>query len=155
MYETGVAVALILWVFYSVLLIVSLHSTLARNMGRVGLRLSWANLTPKEISAPDVNRSVVMTAVKVGLFVVSGLVGALFSWVTVAVQIGSFIYARMKDSGAPQTIKDYRWKMKNREMSFDEIVVEIMKITDQPSESFTDVREQMLQELAGRGVLRY
>lgn len=119
------------------------------------MRLSWTNLTPKEISAQDLNRSVVMTAVKVALFVVSGLVGALFSWVTVAVQIGSFMYARMKDSGAPQTIKDYRWKMKNREMSFDEIVVEIMKITDQPSESFTDVREQMLQELAGRGVLRY
>lgn len=153
MYETGVAVAFLLWAVGMVVLIASLHSTYERNLNKIGMRLSWAKMAPKEMSSDDLNQSWILKLTKATSVLGLGLVGALLSWITVVAQVGSFLYARVKDSGAPQAVKDYRWKMKNMDMSFDQIVVEIMKVTDQSPESFREVRDQMRQELLERGVI--
>lgn len=152
MYETGIAIAFILWSVNMVVVIASVHSTFERNLNKIGMRLSWVDMTPKKMTTYDVNQSWILKLAKILSILGLGLAGVMLSWLTVVVQVGLFLYARMKDLGAPQAVKNYRWKMKNIDMSFDQIVVEIMKITDQAPESFNKVRDQIRQELAQRGV---
>lgn len=55
------------------------------------------------------------------------------------------IYRYSQDSGAPQSVKDFRWKIKNYEMTFDELVLEVMKLKEIPSEEFDLVKSELLE----------
>ena len=86
------------------------------------------------------------------LFIVAiGLPFVLLSWLYVALFVGTAAYNRIKDSGAPQAVRESRWKMKNVDMSFDQIVRELMKVSEQDPATFEKVRDDIAQEMADRG----
>jgi len=55
------------------------------------------------------------------------------------------IYRYSQDSGAPQSVKDFRWKIKNSEMTFDELVLEVMKLKEIPIEEFDMSKAELLE----------
>lgn len=122
MYELGLLVAFLLWVYNSVMVVVNANSLLSRNLAKVGMRLSWWTAQPVPIGD---NASTGWRVFSALLLVVSGLIGILFSWVSVAGSIGMILYQRSKGSGMPQAVKELRWKLRNIDMTRDQILSEM------------------------------
>lgn len=151
-YEGGLALALLLWLIGNINVIISINSRLEKNLNRFGQRLSWLTLTPKPMKAEDANRSTVSSVIKFILIAAIGIPFTLLSWLHVALYVGTFVYKRMKDAGAPQTVREFRWKLRNTEMSFDQIVKETMKVAEQDPANFEKFRSDLVQELESRGL---
>lgn len=140
MYEAGIAVAFCMWVYLTAMIVVRANSRLARNLRKVGYRQSWATGAPEPMSPKDVARSPLRSIAK---FVLIGLIGlpfTLLSWLYVALVVAQFIYARAKDFGAPPVVKEYRWKLRNLDLSTDDIVRQMMKVQGLPDSDFDKVR---------------
>ena len=153
-YEGGLVLSLFLWLLNSAEMIVHINSQLERNLNKIGQRISWATLTPKAMSAEDEARS---TLAKIGKYLL--IVGFNFpfvflSWLFVAYFVGFWFYRRSKDSGVPQVVKEFRWKLKNYDLSFDEVVKESMKVVGEPPEKFDTFRESFVLELREKGLFR-
>ena len=155
-YGTGVAVAFLLWLLNAIFSIVAINSRLEHNMNKIGQRYSWLTMTMRPMSEDDEKRSTLMKIVKFTLLQLFGLVWCLTSWLSVAMIVGRYIYRWSKDSGAPQNIKEYRWKMKNMDMSFDQILRETMKLSDMDTSKFDEFKQATIDELKDRGLkVRY
>lgn len=150
MYEIGFGLAFLIWVGSLVWLVISLNSQLERNLNKVGLRLSWISLTPKPMGNNHRQRSFLRKSTKATLLLIAGFAGVLFSWLYVAMYVGSMVYSRLKDAGAPQAIKEFRWRMRNMDLSFDEIVSGLALVSGK--EIATDeFKQQIWADLADRG----
>lgn len=142
-YENGVGVALLLWLFNAIMIVVNVNSQMNRNLNKVGQRLSWLTLTAKAMDRNDLTRPWWKSFLKYLLIVGLNLVFTLASWLYVAGVVVMYVYGKSKDSGAPEAIRAYRWKLKNVDMSFDDMVREVMKLSDRPPEDFEQFREDM------------
>lgn len=150
-YETGVFVAFLIWAYIAIFLIISINSTLENNLNKIGQRISWLTLTPKIMDSDDKStrlRSVLKYLLITGL----GLPFILLSWLYVVWCAGCVFYSKVKDSGAPQTIKEYRWKMRNIEMSFDQIIKEMMKVAGEDLDDFDSYRLNWINDMKDRGL---
>ena len=56
-YEAGVGIALLLWAYNAIMLIVNVNSQFERNLNRIGQRLSWLTFAPKAMESEDQTRS--------------------------------------------------------------------------------------------------
>lgn len=147
MYESGLLFAFFLWLFHAINLLVQINSTLNKNLHKVGKRLSWLSLTPEPLSHRDLDQPAWWKAVKY-LFMQAITLPLIFlSWLYVAISAGMFIFGRMKDSGRPQAYKELAWKMKNIDMSFDQIVAEIAKSQSLSATQAHELRESILDEM--------
>lgn len=151
-YETGVVVALLLWLYNAVMIVVSVNSQFERNLNRIGQRLSWLTLTPKPMEQEDQGRSAWSKALRYLLIVGIGLPFILLSWLNVALAAAIMIYRYSKDRGAPQAIRELRWRMRNVDMPFDQLVKELMKASDADPSKFDEFRANLVRELEERGV---
>lgn len=150
-YENGIGIAFILWLAGIVMTLVSINSTMERNLNRIGQRLSWLTLSPKAMDAEEVRHSTLRKIFKFLLIAAIGLLGVLLSWLYVAWFVGAIVYKRTKDAGAPQAVREFRWKMKNVDMSFDQIVREMVKVSGEDSGAFEKMRSDLAQEMTDRG----
>lgn len=121
MYETGVGLAFLLWCVAQVRLLVAVNSQLERNLRKVGMRHSWLTLTARASSKDDWPVSFGGKALKFALLAAVGLMGVLFSWLSVIAFVCQFLYARAKDSGAPEEVRELRWRLRNQEMTKEQI----------------------------------
>ena len=153
-YEFGLVVALLLWLYYAVMLIVSINSQFERNLNRIGQRLSWSSMRPQPMDADDLNRSLGAKVFRYLLIVGFALPFVLTSWLYVLFYLATLIYLKAKDAGAPQLVKEYRWKLRNLDLSFDQLVKETMKVNGDSTEKFEEIRAYMESELRERGVYR-
>lgn len=142
-YENGVAVALLLWLFNAVMIVVNVNSRMNRSLNKVGLRLSWLTFAPKAMTRNDLNRPWWRSLLKYLLIVGFNLICVFGSWLYVAGAVVMYIYSKSKDSGAPDAVRAYRWKLKNIDLSFDDLVREAMKLDDKPPGEFDQVRNDM------------
>lgn len=151
-YEMGVGVAFLLWAYGAIMLVVSVNSRFERNLNRFGQRLSWLTLTPKAMGPEDQTRSTTAKIFKY-LFVVGfGLPFILTSWLYALLAVGSIIYRLTKDAGAPQTVKEFRWRMRNQELTFDQLIKGLMQAANEDSNKFEEFKENLVHELDERGV---
>lgn len=150
-YESGLGIAFILWLASIVITLVWINSRFEQNLNKIGQRLSWLTLNPKAMDAEEMKRSTLRKIFKFLFIVGIGLPGLLLSWLYVAWFVGSVVYKRTKDAGAPQAVREFRWKMKNTDMSFDQIVREMMKLSDEDPTTFEKVRSDLVQEMTDRG----
>jgi hypothetical protein len=104
------------------------------------------------MSAEEANHSAFRKILKFLLLYGTGLPFVLASWLYVAYVVGLILYRRSKDSGAPQAVREFRWKLRNTEMTFDQIVKELMKVTDQNPADFEKVKADLIQELDEQGL---
>jgi ABC-type multidrug transport system fused ATPase/permease subunit len=152
-YETGLTIALVIYLITTVNTVVTLNSLYARNLNKVGMRLSRITLLPRELDADFKNRTTVAKVFFWVFFLTLGLLAAFLSWLSVLWFVGTFVYGRMKDSGAPNNVREYRWKLRNVDMTFDQIVAEIVKLNGESSSSFDEVKTELLNGMAERGLI--
>lgn len=104
------------------------------------------------MSAQEANHSFFRKAVTFLLICGIGLLFVLTSWLYVAYVIGFVLYRRSRDAGAPQAVREFRWKLRNTDMTFDQIVMALMKISEQDPANFEQVKADLLQDLNERGL---
>jgi hypothetical protein len=151
-YETGIFFAFLLWLYNAVMIVVSVNSRLERNLNRMGQRLSWLTLTPKPMEPEDLSRSATSMVLRYLMVVGIALPFALLSWLNVGFAVATILYRRAKDSGAPQAVREFRWKLRNTDLTFDQLVRESMKAAEEDPSKFEEFRASMISELEERGL---
>jgi ABC-type multidrug transport system fused ATPase/permease subunit len=151
-YEVGLVFAFLLWLFGAINLLISINSTMERNLNRIGQRLSWLTLRPKPMEESDTRASLSGKIMKFLFINAFGLMFVLFSWGYVALFVGQFIYNHSKDAGAPQAVRELRWRMKNTEMTLDQIIKELMKIQGEDPSSFETFKDNYIRAMQENGI---
>ena len=149
-YEKGVLISFIFYCYYIFNLLVTINSKAERNLNKVGERFSWLTLSPKLMTASDFDRPLFK---KIGKFFLIASCQGIFiflSWINVFINIAFILYRYRQDSGAPQAVKDFRWKLRNYDMTFDELVVELIKVRGLSLEDFESVKAEFEQFVAER-----
>ena len=81
-----------------------------------------------------------------GLFV-------FLSWINVFINVVAIIYRLSKDNGVPREVKEFRWKLRNRDLTFDEIVKEIIKVRGLDESNFEQIKQEMIGGLREKGLM--
>lgn len=152
MYETGVVAALLVWLYRCAHLLVLINSTLERNLNRVGQRLSWASSRPIDMTESEARRGPLSTTLRYTLVVLGMLPFVLLSWADVLWTLGHMAYRYTKDVGAPTAVRELRWKLRNREMTFDEILSELAKAGEIPEQMREDFKRDHIASMTLRGL---
>lgn len=145
-YENGLLLAFFIWVFGVIRVVILSNSRAQKNLKLIGKRMSY-NLGV--IVDYDYKKEPVYWVVLKFIFlhVLLSLPFVFLSWVYVIYVLGIYSYVFLKDIGAPQSIKEFRWKLRNTDMTFDQIIKEVMKISDQNPEDFEKVRDEIKEEV--------
>jgi hypothetical protein len=150
MYEIGCWFAFLIWIGSLVWLVISLNSQLERNLNKAGFRLSWLTLSPKPMDNNHCKRGFLRKLGKFSVTAIPGLIGIFFSWLYVSYFVGAVLYSRFKDAGAPETIKEFRWRMRNTDMTFDE-VVEGLALVSRSTTPIDQLKMDLRTEMVERG----
>jgi hypothetical protein len=118
----------------------------------MGQRVSWLTLQPKPLELTDISRPWWRALAKFLFIAGFGLPWILLSWLYVAYVIVVYLYWLAKDFGAPQSVREFRWKMRNMEMNFDSIIREGMKVTDTAPDKFEEVKAELVNGMQERGL---
>ncbi len=121
MYELGALIAAILVCISLAANLAASWSALGFNLALIGLRISIFTGQP----VPMGSRSVLGRVFRAALWLLSLVLSAVLSWATVAGVIGMFLYNKNKDAGAPQPVKELRWRMRNVYMTKEQIEQEV------------------------------
>ena len=132
MYELGLLIALLLWVAQTINLIAQLNSRMAKNFRKIGYRISWSTMTPKAMSAADLERGPIGSLRKFLLVTALNLPFVLLSWLYAAYVVGTFVYTRMKDAGASEKVREFRRRVREMDLSREEMAQELMEVSGQP-----------------------
>jgi len=153
MYEIGCSLAFLIWAGSLVWVVISLNSQMERNLNKAGFRLSWLTLRPKQMGNNHYKRSTFMKVGKFILIATPGFVGIFFSWLYVAFFIVEILYSRFKDAGAPQEIREFRWRMRNENLTFDE-VAEGLALVSRVNIPIDELKKDLWSEMIDRGNYR-
>jgi len=152
MYESGVFVALLIWMYGVISSIITINSRMERNLNKVGQRRSWIDGSIKMMTKADVERSLFASAFKFFIVWAISFFFIVFSWLQVALVAAILVYRWNKDSGAPQSIREFRWKLKNSDLSFQQVVTEMYKVGEMTSPTLEEFITDTAKELRSRGI---
>lgn len=128
-YEVGVYISLINWVFQSIWLIIVINSKLEKNLNKVNQRLSWLTYLPKPIESRDEIHPPLYKKILKYLAICSiGLIAVFLSWLNLFYLFVNYIFNRYKRDGEPEVLKNFRWKIRNLDMSYEQILQELHKV---------------------------
>lgn len=145
MYEMGVTIAFLLWLYGCVSTVIRRNSLLENNLNKIGKKTSLLGSDIVDIRYPKDSMSKAILK-HVAVMVVS-LILIVFSWLYVAVSLFTIFYSFKKDLGVPQAIKEYRWKLRNVDMSFDEIIKAIVKLEGLDDSEYPRVRQEWIDHI--------
>lgn len=156
-YETGLFVAFLTWVWGMINVLITINSQMERNLNKIGQRLSWTTFAPTRMTPQEQYRPLWKSAAKFLLIAAIGLACVVLSWLTVLLFFGQIVYRKSKDAGAPQTVREFRWKLRNVDMSFDNVLKEVLKVSGKSLDEFDEFRANSIREMedAGLTVARY
>lgn len=148
MYETGALVAFLLWCYTTAMMVVNLNSQAARNLRKVGLRYRWSNLQPVRMEADDYHPLPVWTTFKVLIYCALGIVSIIFSWLSVFYSFVMIVHSWSKATGKPAAVKELEWRLRNFELTFDQIVEHMAKANGVEGDGVDALKQQMRSEMA-------
>lgn len=151
-YETGLLFAFLTWIYGLASVLVHVNGQMNRNFNKVGMRLSWLNFRPKAMTRDDQIRPLWRSVLKFLLIAGIGIPFIFLSWVQVALYVGTQIYRWSKDSGAPEAIKEYRWRLRNTDMTMDQMIQEMMKVEKQDPAKFDEFKTEIVNDMKSRGL---
>ena len=92
MYEFGVVAALIIWFWRLIYVLLELNSKKAENLKIIGRRLSWVDLSVKEITLKYLQEGVFYKVLKfVLIWIIIPFLFVFTSWVYVIYNVGIFL----------------------------------------------------------------
>lgn len=147
MYESGLFVAFCLWLFQAVYLVVLQNSTWSGNLRKVGKRLSWLSAKPIPLTGSYLAQPLGLKVAKYAALQIVLLPFVLLSWLSVAVSIAALLFQLFKGMGKPQLYREFAWKMKNVDMTFNQIVREIARSEQLNASEALALHGELLQEL--------
>lgn len=152
-YENGFAIALLMWAWSFISIIIKSNSLFSKNLKKLGKKISWFDLSIADITYNDAK----ITRTKRVMFfifwwVILPLPFTLTSWVYVFIVSAMFIYRITKDFGAPADVKGFRWKLRNIDMGFDQLVKELMIISNQDLSELEKVKQEIRQSIKERQI---
>lgn len=150
MYETGILVALALWLYSTVSMFIRKNSMMEKNLNRIGRQISITGLGVSDMKYPKPTAGKIFA--KQTLIAALGLPFVLLSWLYVLVIGGMIVHAFIKDLGVPQSVKEWRWKLKNLDMSFDELIKEIVKQEGLDESEYPRVRQEWIDYIDSQKV---
>jgi hypothetical protein len=150
-YFSGVGVAALMVLWGCGTMVIKINSLMNRNLKKVGLKMNWVLPGVDAWTAEEAKRSVWWSIGKFVLIFVFDMIFIVASWLYVAYYIGTILWRWSKDRDAPQSIKEYRWKMRNVEMSFVEIVREMWKMNGSAG-AFEDFLATVADEVREKGL---
>lgn len=151
-YESGIAIAFLFWLFYAGSVLTSINSQLERNLNKIGQRLSWISLTPKLMTSDDFNHSFKFKIMKYLLVIGIAFPFIFLSWIYIIITIILIFYKLVKDFGVPQSIREYRWKLKNIDLTFEQSMKELMKLSEIDPSKYEEFKSEFLTNLQERGL---
>lgn len=151
-YENGVFVAFLFFIYSIIALVVQLNSQMERNLNKVGLRRSWMTRQPKPLEQEYIDRPFYRKILKFLFFIFLQLASVLLSWLGVFLSVCMVAYAWSKDYGTPSEVKAFRWKMRNRDMTFDDIVKEMVIMAGNDLSDLDKAIEDVKSEMRDRGL---
>ncbi len=152
-YESGVVVGAFMYVYFIFNLLVSINSQFERNLNKVGERISWLSMQIKPMKREDVHPPLWKIIGKFAL--ISGLQGifVFLSWVNVALNLMLIAYRISQDRGVPTKIREFRWKLRNQDLSFDDLIRERMLAAGLSLEFFEAEKENLIASLCSSGLM--
>ena len=66
--------------------------------------------------------------------------------------VAGMIYRLAKDAGAPQTVREFRWRLRNQDLTFDQLIKELIKASNEDQSKFEEFKASLVHELDERGV---
>lgn len=117
------------------------------------MRLSWLTFTPKQMAASDVNRPAYRAILKFAIVYGISFVMIILSWLSVALSLATIFYQKSKDAGAPPEVKELRWKLRNLDLSFDEIIEGMAKTRGTSTDEMDLLKSQIRDEMRAIGIL--
>lgn len=140
MYEFGVEVAFFLWLYRMVRVVVNANSRASGNLRRVGMRYSWLSGEVKELSYSDYHRTFLGKSFRFFLLILLSLPWILFSWFYVFYIVVTLLHVASKARGTPREIAELRWRLKNINLTFDEMI-EWLKIASRDTRSTYELKK--------------
>jgi len=143
-YENGLIAALLIWIAIIILNIAKSNSQMQKNLNKIGKRIGFWGVVDIDYS----KQSFLYKSAKFILIHVILPIPFLFlSWLYVALVAAQYIYTLREDVGAPQLVKEFRWKLRNMDLSFDELIKETMIAKGQDLRDFDKVKAEYQEYL--------
>jgi hypothetical protein len=152
MYEFGVGVAFLMWLFFRVTFLIRINSTAAKNLRKVGMRYSTISGNPVAMTAEDSVTKPAWSVFKFIFISVIGLCTTLFSWGYVLLIAAQLIHAWGKKYGTPVAMKEFTWRLNNIDLTFEELAVEGAQALGR-NISPEQAIEELRQDLVRRGLI--
>ena len=163
-YENGVLLAFLLFLYGTLNVLIKINSTMEKNLNKVGMRISWLTLNPKDMTSATDNPSFLYKFLKFVGISLFGLALVLLSWIQVFGFIGLYLYRLNQDYGAPTYIKNYRWNLRNIDMSFDMVAKEMFVVAEkqgaflytsevEKDNLFLEFKKSIVNQMISRGLL--
>lgn len=152
-YEQGVFLAFVIWLIETTGLFLSLNSKLNSNLRKVGCRLRWSGGQPIMIEQDEINPTKNKIIIKFSLYILSGIVSIIFSWLFVIYSIAKWVKSFCSyNFGTPEVVKIQRFKMKNIDMNFDQILklmydVEVVLGPQTKKTKFLDYKKNHIEKM--------
>lgn len=154
MYETGLFIALAIWVFKIVWAFQHLNSNVNSNLNQIGQRVSWVDFKPKPITKEYLKEGITYKIIKfLAIWVITPFLFALTSWLYVIYSVGLFLYKRSVDSGKPIEVKELQWRMRNQNLSFDQVVEIMVKANKMDEAKLDEYKEAIRNEMRNNGLI--
>ena len=151
-YNWGVWISFVHWLFQSVFLILLINSRLEKNLNKVSQRLSWLSNYPKPIESIDqIHPPKYKMVVKYSFLRLFNLCFIFLSWFYLFYLLVNITFNRYKRDGEPEVLKTFRWKMRNLDLTYDQILIELYKteFTDKSFDEFKYDYEKRIKIFLG------
>lgn len=146
-YENGLILAFLIWIIGIVANIIQSNSMMQRNLKKIGKRIGFWGITDIDYS----KQSPWYKGFKFFFIYILLPIPFLFlSWLYVGMVGLQYLYNLKKDMGAPQSIKEFRWRLRNIDLTFDELIKGLMVLEGQDLSDFDKVKSDYKEYLHNR-----
>lgn len=146
-YETGFFIAIVLKIYELLMFTFMVNSQYQRNLNKIGLRLSWLTFEPKEMEAKDYQNKSSKVFYKSIIYIAYNFCHIFFSWLYIGYYLINLLWHFSKDRGVPQNIKELRWKLRNQNLTKDEVIIEFSKIKNLNQEQIEVLKLKVEEQL--------
>jgi hypothetical protein len=151
-YLYGLCASVLIWAANVAKLLYRPKSLRERNLHRIGLRTSRVSTQLKFLYGSDLSQSRSITLAIFWAIVLGEMLLLLGSWLYVAWWAAWRVRTFANDYSPPREVMDYRWKLRNMDMPFDQHVRESIKANGGDLSKFAEIHSDTLALMRRHGL---
>lgn len=148
MYESRVFVALVIAFIRFIFAFLTINSIISSNYALIGMRLSYLTLSPKQLTKAFQNQNLILKILKFStIWIIIPLILIFLSWLYVVYLLAIHLYHFSQFWGMPNDVKEFKWKIRNLELSFDQMA-ELTYIYSKPKDTtFEEFKSSIVENM--------